>query len=53
LNGVVSLAGYLDDASGATVVFAVIANGVKQNAIAVTEVALDRVLASLPGCGCH
>jgi D-alanyl-D-alanine carboxypeptidase/D-alanyl-D-alanine-endopeptidase (penicillin-binding protein 4) len=53
LNGVVSLAGYLDDASGATLVFAVIANGVKQNAIAVTEVALDRVLASLPGCGCH
>jgi len=52
LNGVVALAGYLDDASGATLVFAVITNGVKQNATAVTEVALDRALAGLPGCGC-
>jgi D-alanyl-D-alanine carboxypeptidase/D-alanyl-D-alanine-endopeptidase (penicillin-binding protein 4) len=53
LDGVVSLAGYLDDADGSTLVFAVIANGVKQNATGVTEVALDKVLASLPGCGCH
>jgi D-alanyl-D-alanine carboxypeptidase/D-alanyl-D-alanine-endopeptidase (penicillin-binding protein 4) len=53
LNGVVSLAGYLADASGATLVFAVVVNGVKLNAAAVTEVALDSILASLPGCGCH
>jgi serine-type D-Ala-D-Ala carboxypeptidase/endopeptidase (penicillin-binding protein 4) len=53
LNGVVSLAGYLPDASGATLVFAVVVNGVKLNAAAVTEVALDSILASLPGCGCH
>jgi serine-type D-Ala-D-Ala carboxypeptidase/endopeptidase (penicillin-binding protein 4) len=53
LNGVVSLAGYLHDASGATLVFAVVVNGVKQNADAVTELALDRMLASLPGCGCR
>ncbi|HEY0869259.1 MAG TPA: D-alanyl-D-alanine carboxypeptidase/D-alanyl-D-alanine-endopeptidase, partial [Acidothermaceae bacterium] len=53
LNGVVSLAGYLPDASGATLVFAVVVNGVKLNAADVTEVALDRILASLPGCGCQ
>jgi len=53
LNGVVSLAGYVPDASGATLVFAVVVNGVKQNAAEVTEVALDAILASLPGCGCH
>jgi serine-type D-Ala-D-Ala carboxypeptidase/endopeptidase (penicillin-binding protein 4) len=53
LDGVVSLAGYLDDADGSTLVFAVIANGVKLNATGATEVALDAVLASLPGCGCH
>ena len=53
LNGVVSLAGYLPDASGATLVFAVVVNGVKLNAADVTEVALDSILASLPGCGCH
>jgi D-alanyl-D-alanine carboxypeptidase/D-alanyl-D-alanine-endopeptidase (penicillin-binding protein 4) len=53
LDGVVSLAGYLDDASGATLAFAVIANGVKLNATAVTEGALDRLLAGLPSCGCQ
>jgi serine-type D-Ala-D-Ala carboxypeptidase/endopeptidase (penicillin-binding protein 4) len=53
LDGVVSLAGYLDDASGATLVFAVVVNGVKQNATTGTEAALDTLLAGLPGCGCR
>jgi len=53
LDGVVSLAGYLDDASGATLIFAAVVNGVKLNATNVTQVALDTLLAGLPGCGCR
>jgi D-alanyl-D-alanine carboxypeptidase/D-alanyl-D-alanine-endopeptidase (penicillin-binding protein 4) len=53
LDGVVSLAGYLDDASGATLVFAVVVNGVKLNATEATQAALDTLLAGLPGCGCR
>jgi D-alanyl-D-alanine carboxypeptidase len=47
------LAGYLDDASGATLVFAAVVNGVKLNATAATQAALDTLLAGLPGCGCR
>jgi D-alanyl-D-alanine carboxypeptidase/D-alanyl-D-alanine-endopeptidase (penicillin-binding protein 4) len=53
LDGVAALAGYLQDASGATLVFAAIATGVPKTATAMTEAALDRLTASLPGCGCR
>ncbi|HEY3925724.1 MAG TPA: D-alanyl-D-alanine carboxypeptidase/D-alanyl-D-alanine-endopeptidase [Acidothermaceae bacterium] len=53
LDGVVALAGYLQDSSGVTLEFVTIANGVAKTASAVTEEALDRLTASLPACGCR
>jgi D-alanyl-D-alanine carboxypeptidase/D-alanyl-D-alanine-endopeptidase (penicillin-binding protein 4) len=53
LDGVAALAGYLQDTSGATLVFTTIATGVAKTATAVTEAALDRLTASLPQCGCR
>jgi D-alanyl-D-alanine carboxypeptidase/D-alanyl-D-alanine-endopeptidase (penicillin-binding protein 4) len=47
LDGVVALAGYLQDSSGATLVFATIVTGVAKTATAATEAALDRLTASL------
>jgi D-alanyl-D-alanine carboxypeptidase/D-alanyl-D-alanine-endopeptidase (penicillin-binding protein 4) len=47
LDGVVALAGYLQDSSGATLVFATIATGVSKTATTVTEAAVDRLTASL------
>jgi D-alanyl-D-alanine carboxypeptidase/D-alanyl-D-alanine-endopeptidase (penicillin-binding protein 4) len=52
LDGVAALAGYLDDASGRVLAFAVIANGVPLNATARTEAAIDRLAAGLASCGC-
>ena len=52
LDGVVALAGYLDDASGRVLAFAVIANDVPLNATLTTESAVDRLTAGLAGCGC-
>jgi D-alanyl-D-alanine carboxypeptidase/D-alanyl-D-alanine-endopeptidase (penicillin-binding protein 4) len=53
LDGVVALAGYLQDSSGATLVFATIVTGVAKTATVTTEAALDRLTASLPACGCR
>jgi D-alanyl-D-alanine carboxypeptidase/D-alanyl-D-alanine-endopeptidase (penicillin-binding protein 4) len=53
LDGVVALAGYLQDASGATLEFVTIVTGVANTATAGTEAAVDRLTASLPGCGCR
>jgi serine-type D-Ala-D-Ala carboxypeptidase/endopeptidase (penicillin-binding protein 4) len=47
LDGVVALAGYLQDSSGATLVFATIVTGVAKTATTVTEEAVDRLTASL------
>ena len=47
LDGVVALAGYLQDTSGATLEFVTIANGVAKTATAATEAAIDRLTASL------
>jgi len=47
LDGVVALAGYFQDSRGATLVFATIVTGVAKTATTVTEVALDRLMASL------
>jgi len=47
LDGVVTLAGYLQDSSGATLVFATIVTGVAKTANATTEEAVDRLTASL------
>jgi serine-type D-Ala-D-Ala carboxypeptidase/endopeptidase (penicillin-binding protein 4) len=52
LDGVVALAGYLDDASGRVLSFAVVVNGVAHNATVRTEAALDRLTAGLTRCGC-
>jgi D-alanyl-D-alanine carboxypeptidase/D-alanyl-D-alanine-endopeptidase (penicillin-binding protein 4) len=52
LDGVVALAGYVEDAAGRTLVFAVVANGVQLNATTSTENALDRLTAGIAGCGC-
>jgi serine-type D-Ala-D-Ala carboxypeptidase/endopeptidase (penicillin-binding protein 4) len=52
LDGVVALAGYLDDASGRILSFAVIANAVADNATTVTESAIDRLTAGVASCGC-
>jgi D-alanyl-D-alanine carboxypeptidase/D-alanyl-D-alanine-endopeptidase (penicillin-binding protein 4) len=52
LDGVVSLAGYVEDAAGRTLVFALVANGVALNATVSTENALDRLTAGIAGCGC-
>jgi D-alanyl-D-alanine carboxypeptidase/D-alanyl-D-alanine-endopeptidase (penicillin-binding protein 4) len=52
LDGVVSLAGYVEDAAGRTLVFAVVANGVALNATTSTENAVDRLTAGIAGCGC-
>jgi D-alanyl-D-alanine carboxypeptidase/D-alanyl-D-alanine-endopeptidase (penicillin-binding protein 4) len=53
LDGVVALAGYLQDSSGATLVFATIVTGVAKTATLTTEAAVDRLTASLPACGCR
>ncbi len=47
LDGVVALAGYLQDSSGATLVFATIVTGVAKTASARAEAAVDRLTASL------
>jgi serine-type D-Ala-D-Ala carboxypeptidase/endopeptidase (penicillin-binding protein 4) len=47
LDGVVALAGYLQDTSGATLVFVTIVTGVAKSATTVTEAALDRLTAGL------
>jgi len=47
LDGVVALAGYLQDSSGATLVFATIVTGVAKTATVTTEAAVDRLTASL------
>jgi D-alanyl-D-alanine carboxypeptidase/D-alanyl-D-alanine-endopeptidase (penicillin-binding protein 4) len=47
LDGVVALAGYLQNSSGATLVFATIVTGVAKTATATTEAAVDRLTASL------
>jgi serine-type D-Ala-D-Ala carboxypeptidase/endopeptidase (penicillin-binding protein 4) len=47
LDGVVALAGYLQDSRGATLVFATIVTGVAKTATTVTEAAVDRLTASL------
>jgi D-alanyl-D-alanine carboxypeptidase/D-alanyl-D-alanine-endopeptidase (penicillin-binding protein 4) len=47
LDGVVALAGYLQDSSGATLVFATIVTGVAKTATSATEAAVDRLTASL------
>ena len=47
LDGVVALAGYLRDDSGATLVFATIVTRVAKNATTPTEAAVDRLSASL------
>jgi D-alanyl-D-alanine carboxypeptidase/D-alanyl-D-alanine-endopeptidase (penicillin-binding protein 4) len=47
LDGVVALAGYLQDSSGATLVFATIVTGVAETATSTTEAAVDRLTASL------
>lgn len=52
LDGVVALAGYLDDASGRVLTFAVIVSGVQHGATERTESAVDRITAALAGCGC-
>jgi D-alanyl-D-alanine carboxypeptidase/D-alanyl-D-alanine-endopeptidase (penicillin-binding protein 4) len=53
LDGVVALAGYLQDSSGATLVFATIVTGVAKTATAGAQAAVDRLTASLPICGCR
>jgi len=52
LDGVVALAGFAYDASGRVLSFAVVANGIPNNATLRAEAALDRVGAGLAGCGC-
>ena len=52
LDGVVALAGFAYDASGRVLSFAVVANGIANNATSKAEAALDRVSAGLAGCGC-
>jgi len=47
LDGVVALAGYLQDSSGATLVFATIVTGVAKPASTRAEAAVDRLTASL------
>lgn len=47
LDGVVALAGYLQDGGGATLVFATVVTGVAKPATATTEAAVDRLAASL------
>jgi D-alanyl-D-alanine carboxypeptidase/D-alanyl-D-alanine-endopeptidase (penicillin-binding protein 4) len=47
LDGVVALAGYLQDSSGATLVFATIVTGVAKTATVTTQAALDRLTAGL------
>ncbi len=47
LDGVVALAGYLQDSSGATLVFATVVTGVATTATVATEAAVDRLTASL------
>jgi len=52
LDGVVALAGFLQDTSGRVLSFAIVASGVATNATSKSEAALDRVTAGLAGCGC-
>jgi D-alanyl-D-alanine carboxypeptidase/D-alanyl-D-alanine-endopeptidase (penicillin-binding protein 4) len=47
LDGVVALAGYVQDSSGATLVFATIVTGVAKTSATTTEAAVDRLTASL------
>lgn len=52
LDGVVTLAGYLIDASGRVLSFAVVVNGLPAQATQRGESAVDRVVAALARCGC-
>jgi D-alanyl-D-alanine carboxypeptidase/D-alanyl-D-alanine-endopeptidase (penicillin-binding protein 4) len=52
LDGVVALAGFTYDASGRVLSFAIVANGIANNATLKAEAALDRLSAGLAGCGC-
>jgi len=47
LDGVVALAGYLQDSKGATLLFATVVTGVAKTATATAEAAVDRLTASL------
>jgi D-alanyl-D-alanine carboxypeptidase/D-alanyl-D-alanine-endopeptidase (penicillin-binding protein 4) len=53
LDGVVALAGYLEDAGGRILVFAIVAHGVVPTATVKTEAAIDRLAAGLSACGCR
>ena len=52
LDGVVALAGFTYDASGRVLSFAIVANGIANNATLKAEAALDGLSAGLAGCGC-
>jgi D-alanyl-D-alanine carboxypeptidase/D-alanyl-D-alanine-endopeptidase (penicillin-binding protein 4) len=53
LLGASTLAGYVADADGRLLAFAVLANGVTANGTPKAEAALDRIAAVLAGCGCR
>jgi D-alanyl-D-alanine carboxypeptidase/D-alanyl-D-alanine-endopeptidase (penicillin-binding protein 4) len=53
LLGASTLAGYVADADGRLLAFAVMANGVAPNGTAKAEAVLDRIAAVLAGCGCR
>lgn len=52
LDGVVTLAGYVQDADGRLLVFTLFTGGVKVPATIATEHAIDRISAALAACGC-
>jgi D-alanyl-D-alanine carboxypeptidase/D-alanyl-D-alanine-endopeptidase (penicillin-binding protein 4) len=52
LSGVSSLAGLVSTADGRLLTFAVVADGVRPGGTLAAEAALDRVAATLAGCGC-
>ncbi|MBO0892654.1 MAG: D-alanyl-D-alanine carboxypeptidase/D-alanyl-D-alanine-endopeptidase, partial [Acidothermales bacterium] len=52
LDGVSSLAGYVQDRDGRVIVFAFVANGFPRTKTLQAEVVLDRLAAGLASCGC-
>lgn len=52
LDGVSSLAGYVQDENGRVLVFAFVANGIPKKKAGETRPTLDRLSARLAGCGC-